>query len=75
MPCVYYGDEVGLEGGGDPDCRRTFPWDEAHWNRDIWAHYRALIALRRERRALQEGLMVQLYAEGDVFAFAQDVGG
>ena len=24
VPCVYYGDEVGLEGGDDPDCRRTF---------------------------------------------------
>ena len=71
VPCVYYGDEVGLEGGGDPDCRRTFPWDETRWNRGILAHYRALIALRRERRALQEGLFVQLYAEGDVFAFAR----
>ena len=71
VPCVYYGDEVGLEGGGDPDCRRTFPWDEARWNQDIAGHYRALIALRRERRALQEGLFVQLCAEGEVFAFAR----
>ncbi len=71
VPCVYYGDEVGLEGGGDPDCRRTFPWDETRWNDDVTAHYRALIALRRERRVLQEGLFIQLYAEGNVFAFAQ----
>ena len=27
-PCIYYGDEVGLAGGNDPDCRRGFPWDE-----------------------------------------------
>ena len=27
-PCIYYGDEVGMEGGHDPDCRRAFPWDE-----------------------------------------------
>ena len=31
-PCVYYGDEIGLEGGNDPDCRRAFPWDEAGWD-------------------------------------------
>ena len=71
VPCVYYGDEVGLLGGGDPDCRRTFPWDEAHWNRELLAHYRALIAFRRERRVLQEGLFRPLYAEGGVYAFAR----
>jgi alpha-glucosidase len=71
VPCVYYGDEVGLLGGGDPDCRRTFPWDEARWNRVVLTHYRALIAFRRERRVLQEGLFVPLYAKGDVYAFAR----
>ena len=71
VPCVYYGDEVGLLGGGDPDCRRTFPWDEARWNQDVLAHYRALIAFRKARRVLQEGLFVPLYAERDVIAFAR----
>lgn len=71
VPCVYYGDEVGLLGGNDPDCRRTFPWDEASWNRVVLAHYRALIAFRRERRVLQESLFVPLYAQGDVYAFAR----
>jgi hypothetical protein len=28
-PCIYYGDEVGLEGNEDPDCRRGFPWEQA----------------------------------------------
>ncbi len=73
VPCVYYGDEVGLLGG-DPDCRRTFPWDEARWNRELLAHYRALIAFRRERRVLQQGLFVPLYAQGDVYAFARLLG-
>ena len=31
-PCTYYGDEVGLEGGNDPDCRGAFPWDEDRWD-------------------------------------------
>jgi glycosidase len=28
VPCIYYGDEVGMEGGRDPDNRRAMPWDE-----------------------------------------------
>jgi len=27
-PSIYYGDEIGLTGDKDPDCRRAFPWDE-----------------------------------------------
>ena len=61
VPCVYYGDEVGLLGGAGLDCRRTFPWDEARWNRELLARYRALIAFRRERPVLQKGLFMALY--------------
>lgn len=31
-PSIYYGDEVGLEGGKDPDNRRAFPWVSSQWN-------------------------------------------
>ena len=34
-PCIYYGDEIGLMGGRDPDCRAPFPWDEADWDHDL----------------------------------------
>ncbi|WP_432759194.1 alpha-amylase family glycosyl hydrolase [Escherichia coli] len=26
VPCIYYGDEVGLDGKNDPFCRKPFPW-------------------------------------------------
>jgi alpha-glucosidase len=64
VPCVYYGDEVGLEGGGDPDCRRCFPWDEARWNRRLLDHLRRLAALRRTREELRRGAL-QVLAQGD----------
>jgi cyclomaltodextrinase len=36
VPCIYYGDEIGLAGGPDPDCRRAFLWDEPEtWDRDL----------------------------------------
>jgi glycosidase len=34
-PAIYYGDEIGLTGGKDPECRGAFPWDEKHWNNDL----------------------------------------
>ncbi len=49
IPCVYYGDEIGLEGGYDPDCRRCFPWDETCWDAETRTLIRRLIALRRGR--------------------------
>jgi glycosidase len=53
-PSIYYGDEVGLEGGLDPDSRRGFPWDhEERWNRRILDATKELIALRRAHPALR----------------------
>jgi alpha-glucosidase len=71
VPCIYYGDEVGLGGGNDPDCRRTFPWDTALWNQDLLEHYKQLIQLRKGSRVLQEGAFVMLYAQGDIYAYAR----
>lgn len=49
MPSLYYGDEVGMEGGHDPFCRRPFPWHELEDETcaDLLAHYRGLGALRQ----------------------------
>ena len=46
VPSIYYGDEVGLSGGNDPDCRRCFPWDTTDWDHVLHDHYRRLIQLR-----------------------------
>lgn len=70
-PCVYYGDEIGLEGGPDPDCRRCFDWNPAHWNQALFAHYQAEIARRQARAELRRGAFVELAAEGDLYAFAR----
>lgn len=48
IPCVYYGDEIGMEGGYDPDCRRTFDWDEDHWDRETRSLIQRLMALKKE---------------------------
>ena len=48
MPMIYYGDEVGMTGGHDPDCRRGMLWDEARQEGDMLRWYRRLLQLRRE---------------------------
>ncbi len=54
-PAIYYGDEVGLTGGDDPECRGTMIWDCARQNHDILAWYKRLVALRRSRPSLSRG--------------------
>lgn len=71
VPCLYYGDEIGLEGGPDPDCRRPFPWDESHWNQALLTWTQQLIRWRREQPALQRGVLIDLLAQGDLYAFAR----
>ncbi|WP_316571119.1 glycoside hydrolase family 13 protein [Neobacillus sp. YIM B06451] len=47
-PCIYYGDEIGLEGELDPGCRKCMEWDPARQNRELREHIKKLIALRKE---------------------------
>lgn len=63
MPMIYYGDEVGMNGASDTDCRRGMLWDEARQDRDMLAWYKRLIRLRRQEPALTEGAVVRQYAE------------
>ncbi|MBN1888618.1 MAG: glycoside hydrolase family 13 protein [Thermoflexales bacterium] len=74
-PCIYYGDEIGLEGRHDPDCRRGFPWDEARWNHELLAYFRQCIALRHAHPALRRGSYRTLLSKGEVYAFARQLPG
>ncbi len=69
-PSVYYGDEIGMEGGHDPDCRRAFPWHRPEaWNRGLLAHHRSLIALRHRHPALRSGSYHRVHADRDTYVF------
>ena len=55
--CIYYGTEIALEGGNDPDCRRPMPWAKIaegkfeRTTRDV----KALIGLRKAHPAARRG--------------------
>ncbi|NMF83834.1 glycoside hydrolase family 13 protein [Nodosilinea sp. P-1105] len=71
-PSIYYGDEVGLPGELDPDCRRTFP-PESQWNQRIVQLYRQLINLRHRYPALRTGTYGVVYAEGETYVFTRSL--
>ncbi|WP_090819771.1 alpha-glycosidase [Paenibacillus sp. yr247] len=62
-PCIYYGDEVGMSGGVDPDCRLCMEWDASLQDRDLFEFYRGLITLRKRYEALRTGALRFLYAK------------
>jgi cyclomaltodextrinase/neopullulanase len=72
-PSIYYGDEVGLFGGLDPDARRGFPL-EKDWDQEIYQCHKQLIALRSTRPVLQTGDYQVLYANGGLYVFARTLG-
>ncbi|WP_375753322.1 maltodextrin glucosidase [Vibrio sp. HN007] len=69
-PCLYYGTEVGLEGGGDPDCRRCFPWDKVEDNKWL-PFYNKLIHLRKTSPELQRGDFLLLDCSDSHMVFAR----
>ncbi|MGZ7441584.1 alpha-glycosidase [Paenibacillus sp. TH7-28] len=62
-PCVFYGDEIGLTGDGDPDCRKCMEWDQSKQDRELYDFYKLMIALRKKHTALRQGRFRFLHAE------------
>ncbi len=67
VPSVFYGDEVGMQGYGDPFNRLPFPWHRM--NETLLAHYRRLGALRRAQAVYEQGEFALLRLDADVLAF------
>lgn len=61
-PCIYYGDEIGMDGEGDPDCRKCMEWDSEKQDQELFAFYRQLIQIRKDHPALRTGTFTFLEA-------------
>jgi len=85
IPELYYGDEIGMPGGGDPDNRRDFPggWREDVKNafteagrtreqQEIFGYVRALLRLRREHTALSSGRSWHLFSDEATYVFMRE---
>jgi len=74
-PGLYYGDEVGMPGGEEPDSHGAFPWhDEATWNPGQLETVRSLTRLRRERPARRLGAFLTLWSGPDAIVFLRTRG-
>jgi 4-alpha-glucanotransferase/glycosidase len=71
-PCVYYGDEAGMEGYTDPFNRGPYPWGREEGELVAW--YEKLAALRQRHAVLRSGEWQPLYAHGDVYGYLRRVG-
>lgn len=69
VPCVYYGDELGLEGFRDPFNRATMPWEGERGHADCRTVYRNAIALRKTLPVLVDGDFEPFSSGDDVFGF------
>ncbi len=69
-PSIYYGDEVGLPGGRDPDSRRGFP-SESDWDTQVLAYHRRLTNIRHTHPALRTGTYQTIFAEDNLYVFAR----
>ncbi|MGV7959604.1 maltodextrin glucosidase [Photorhabdus tasmaniensis] len=73
VPCIYYGTELSLEGGEDPDNRRCMPWDKARINHSMLSFIRQLAFLRHRFISLRRGNLQWLFASNDTLAFARHI--
>lgn len=72
VPCVYYGDEAGMQGFADPFCRGTFPWEAI--DEDFYQWHKQLIALRKSSPAFTAGSFEQVYVYGRGYGFIRIAG-
>jgi neopullulanase len=85
IPELYYGDEIAMPGGADPDNRRDFPggWSDDRQNaflpagrtpqqQELFSYVQSLLHLRREHVALQTGRLWHLFSDPSAYIFLRD---
>ena len=69
VPCIYYGDEIGMEGDRDPFCRKCYDWENA--DEDLHTYYRNLGKIRQNdlKGVFSEGVYREIYADAACLVF------
>jgi cyclomaltodextrinase / maltogenic alpha-amylase / neopullulanase len=73
VPMIYYGDEIGMSGAGDPDNRRMMRWggEVTAEENAVREHFSKVAAVRHKHPALRYGSRRALVADGDRYAFVR----
>ena len=75
VPYIYYGDEIGLDGSDDPQCRKCMIWDTKNQNLELLNHYKTMIYLRKSNKALIYGDYSTVYCKNNVLVFERNYQG
>lgn len=67
VPCIYYGDEAGMEGYGDPFCRKYFPWDNI--DKEIHSFYKRMGSIRKSYKVFVDGDYELIEGNDGIFCF------
>ncbi|OIJ22279.1 alpha-glycosidase [Anaerobacillus alkalidiazotrophicus] len=73
-PCIYYGDEIGLDGENDPGCRKCMVWNEEEQDTELFSFVKKMIALRKEYPVLGnygEFALIETNSETNHFIYAK----
>lgn len=73
VPCIYYGDEIGMQGLDDPFNRRPYTWRCV--DNELLDWYKKVAKLRRDNDCLKTGDFEVLYAQDDVFVYSRRISG
>lgn len=68
-PIIYYGDEIGMSGGADPDCRRGMIWDDKKRDKELFEYYKKMILIRKQEETLRSGETETIKAENGIYIF------
>jgi len=75
-PCIYYGDEIGMQGGSS-ECpepsRAGFIWEETRWDNELRNFIKSCIAVRKAHPALRRGDFIPLHNEGKLLSFLRQL--
>lgn len=69
VPYIYYGDEVGIDGGEEPLSRKCMIWDEDKQNKELRRLYKTMIKIRKENKELVYGSYDTLYVDDNILIF------
>lgn len=72
VPCVFYGDEAGIQGYADPFCRATYPWSNE--DKEIQDWYKKFISIRNSSDAYKKGEFENVYRLGRTYGFMRSYG-
>lgn len=72
VPSIYYGDETGMEGFGDPFCRASYPWGRE--NNEILEFYKQIGKIRRENSAFETGDFIPIFCDFDTVCYLRNDG-